>query len=571
MKHSIAIKIFSLSFGILILMILVALMNSFQVFRLSDEINNISTKAVPLSYNSAKLNESGLRRRIAFERLYREYQLPKQDSSVIAESELNYVKFTSSAHDYIKKIRVTLVNPSDNKVDLELYVQGRELVSEIESTFNQQTEVGSRILKRMKNRDEVDNSELQEINVLFQSQLQVKRAELQDLSIKMTDSAVGRAKDAKNRVLLSSLIITILALIFGLWGAWILSKRLANPILSLLKSTQAVQKGNLSIIIKGLPDDEIGQLGSSMNAMISELRKKQEMQAVMSTYIDPMVVEKIILPGRAEVLAGQKQVMTILFSDIVGFTGIAERLTPSALVKMVNRYFTIMTDCIKAEGGIIDKFIGDAIMAYWGPPFILEKDQASAACRAAIRQRDALAQFREELPDLLGLRKDIPEINIRIGLATGEVVVGNIGSDTARSYTVMGDIVNLASRLESVNKQYGTSIIISDSTQRMADLQIEALEIDRIIVKGKTEPIVIYELLSINGELDDDSQKRRTLFTKALSLYRNQDWILSKAIFTELIEKHNDKTAKIFIDRINHLSPKSFGSEWDGVWRMSTK
>ena len=571
MKHSIAIKIFSLSVGILIMMIIVAVLNSFQVVQLGIEVSDIANKAIPLSSNAAQLNESGLRRRIAFERLFREYQLAVPDSAAIHEAETNFETFTLLVSKNVVQLRKYLANPPNNSNDQELYAKARELVSEIEVTFTQQTDIARRLLKRVKYGDKVVDAELMEINIKTQSILQNKRSELQKMAVLIAKNSVDRAKIAEQKVLWSSLIITLLALALGLWGAWFLSKRLANPIMSLLKSTQAVHGGNLAITIEGLPEDEIGQLGDSMNIMIAELRKKQDLQAVMSTYIDPRVVEKIILPGRAEVLAGQKQIMTIFFSDIAGFTSISERLSPSGLVKMVNRYFTLMTECIKAEGGIIDKFIGDSIMAYWGPPFIIEEEQAAAACRAAIRQREALVQFRQELPDLLGLRKDIPEINIRIGLATGEVVVGNIGSDTARSYTVMGDIVNLASRLESANKQYGTSIIISEATMRMADRHIEAMELDRIIVKGKTEPVEIYELLSLNGELDADIELRRIRFAEALVAYRNQDWLVAGAVFTELFEKFNDKTAKTFIERISLLHTHSLGSGWDGVWRMMSK
>ena len=571
MKHSIAIKIFSLSVGILIMMIIVAILNSIQVIHLGGEVSDIANKAIPLSSSAAQLNESGLRRRIAFERLYREYQIPIPDTSVISEAETNFKKFTVLVNEDVKKSRSYLSNPPDNRNDQELYAKARELVSEIESSFSQQTDVAQRVLNGLRQGDFVVDKQLMEINIKAQSIMQNKRSELQDLTLVIANNSVNRAKIAEQKVLWSSLVVTLLALALGLWGAWFLSKRLANPIMSLLKSTQAVQSGNLSVKIEGLPEDEIGQLGDSMNLMIAELRKKHDLQAVISTYIDPRVVEKIILPGRAEVLAGQKQIMTIMFSDIAGFTSISERLSPTSLVKMVNRYFTVMTECIKAEGGIIDKFIGDAIMAYWGPPFISEDEQAAAACRAAIRQRDALIQFRKELPDLLGLRKDIPEINIRIGLATGEVVVGNIGSDTARSYTVMGDIVNLASRLESANKQYGTSIIISEVTMRMADIHIEAMELDRIIVKGKSEPVEIYELLSTSGDLSVESELRRTRFNEAIIAYRAQDWLVSGAIFKELFEKYNDKTAKTFIDRINLLTTHSLGEGWDGVWRMTTK
>jgi len=571
MKHSIALKIFSLAVGVLIMMIVAAVLNSLQVIHLGNQVRNIADKGLPVSIQGAELNESGLRRRISFERLYREYQSSFPDSAAIQEAETNFEKFAAAVQENIDSLRNALNEMPEDAEEQVLFARGREITGAIEAVFNQQTDIARRVLEKTKKGLAHETIDLMQINVKAQSDLQVKRSELQDIAAKIAEKSVERASIAERRVLWSSLLVTVLALVVGLWGAWFLSKRLANPIKRLVKSTEDVHSGNLAIKIEGLPEDEIGQLGDSMNRMIAELRKKQDLQAVMSTYIDPRVVEKIILPGRVEVLAGQKQIMTILFCDIAGFTGISERLSPTGLVKMVNRYFTIMTECIKAEGGIIDKFIGDAIMAYWGPPFISESEQASAACKAALRMREALSQFRRELPEILGLRKDIPEINIRIGLATGEVVVGNIGSDTARSYTVMGDVVNLASRLESANKQYGTSIIMSEETMRMADISVEALELDRIVVKGKTEPVEIYELLSAQGQLSTDMEQRRQRFNQAVTVYRNQDWLAAEAIFAELTEKYKDKTAAMFVERIKLLKEHSLGSGWDGVWRMTSK
>ena len=200
-----------------------------------------------------------------------------------------------------------------------------------------------------------------------------------------------------------------------------------------------------------------------------------------------------------------------------------------------------------------------------------EEDQAMAACRAALRQTEALARFRQELPDLMGLRKNVPDINLRIGLATGEVIVGNIGSDTARNYTVMGDVVNLASRLESASKVYGTRILISEETRRLADRVVETREIDRLAVKGKTEPVGIYELLAESGKLAPEWTNRRTRFEAALEAYRKQDWPAAEAIFKELSEKFADAPSRAFLERITMLKQHSPGPGWDGVWRMASK
>jgi len=305
--------------------------------------------------------------------------------------------------------------------------------------------------------------------------------------------------------------------------------------------------------------------------MVDELKRKDNLQKAIGSYIYPRIVEKVILPGRPEDVAGQKRVMTVLFTDLVGFTTLGENLTPGGLVNVINRYFTLMSECVQQEKGIIDKFIGDAIMAYWGPPFVAEEEQAAAACRAALKQTEALARFRQELPELMGLRKNVPEINLRIGLATGEVIVGNIGSDTARSYTVMGDVVNLASRLESANNVYGTRILVSDETRRLADRAMETREIDRLTVKGNSDPVGIYELLAETGKLAPDWANRKSRFETALEAYRKQDWPAAEAIFKELSEKFADAPSRAFLERITMLKQHSPGPGWDGVWRMASK
>ena len=396
MKHSIALKIFGLAVFILLLMIIVAFINSIEVIKLGKEVESISKTDMPIAAHAADLNETGLRRRIAFERLFREYAYVVSDTTIIKEAETNFKKFTNAVADKIKLLRADLDTLPDNAADQNHFVEARELVTEIESTFDQQTDMAKRILDARKARTGNENKDLMEINVNLQTKLQDERSKLQTLAQQIAEAAVARAKKSELRVLWSSLTITLLALILGLWGAWVLSKKLARPILRLLQSTKDVQSGNLSVSIENLPEDEIGQLGESLNKMIEELRRKEELQNMISTYIDPRIVEKIIIPGRSEILAGQRQTMTIMFTDLAGFTKIGEQLSPTGLVKLTNRYFTIMTECIQAEHGIIDKFIGDAIMAYWGPPFVKEEDQAAAACRAALRQKEALTQFRKE-------------------------------------------------------------------------------------------------------------------------------------------------------------------------------
>ena len=179
--------------------------------------------------------------------------------------------------------------------------------------------------------------------------------------------------------------------------------------------------------------------------MVEQLRLKERIRETFGRYVDPRIVEGLI-SGPALAAEGQRRVMTVLFCDVKGFVGVSEEMTPQGLVKVMNRYFSVMSAPIHEHGGIIDKYIGDAIMAYWGPPFTADGDQARFAGLAALDMLARVAPFRAELPELLGLRNVPISFDIRIGIATGEALVGSIGSDVLMSYTVMGETVNLASR-----------------------------------------------------------------------------------------------------------------------------
>lgn len=571
MKHSIALKIFALAVGIIALTLVVAVITNIEVIGLGNDISNVSRKTLPMSAQAADLNEAGLYRRVAFERLYREYGEPEPDAETISKERSNFDINTKRVYETARLLRQGMKEFPDNREERELLAEAREIVAQIETSFRATTELAEATLLARKSGERDKAKQMLAFTFEGQTQLRLLRHRLQDIASQLALASAMRAESRRDRVVMSSAVITLLAVVLGLGVAWMISRNLAQPVLQLLLTTKRVREGDLDIRVSGLPEDELGQLGDSFNAMVIELKNKENMQRAIGSYIDPRIVEKVILPGRPEDVLGQKRVMTILFADLAGFTTLAENLTPGGLVNIINRYFTLMSECVHAERGIIDKFIGDAIMAYWGPPFVAEEEQAAAACRAALRQLVALEKFRSELPELMGLRKNLPEINLRIGLATGEVIVGNIGSDVARNYTVMGDVVNLASRLESVNKVYGTRILISEETRRLASRAIETREIDLLTVKGKTEPVSIHEVLGEAELLPADWAMRRGRFETALETYRRQDWPAAEAIFLELAEKFKDEPSQAFANRIALLRQHSPGPGWDGVWHLSTK
>ncbi len=264
--------------------------------------------------------------------------------------------------------------------------------------------------------------------------------------------------------------------------------------------------------------------------------------------------------------------MTVFFSDVEGFTSLCEQLTPDAAVRCLNKYFSLASIPIREANGIIDKYIGDAIMAFWGPPFTDEREHASLACRAALAQLERLEELKRALPDVLGLRKGLPKMNVRVGLATGDVTVGNIGSETTKGYTVIGDTVNLASRLEGANKLYGTRLLISNATADLVQDSMETREIDAIRVVGKTEPVQVHELLGLKGALDPRTARLRDEFSAGLGSYRRCEWAAAQASFAACLAlKADDGPSNVYVARVRHFAANPPPREWDGVWSLAEK
>ncbi len=366
------------------------------------------------------------------------------------------------------------------------------------------------------------------------------------------------------------LMITSAAMV-GIMLAWLVSRGLTRPIMRLQAGARAVGAGLLDQAhVPVTSQDEIGDVTHAFNAMIVDLREKERIKETFGQYVDPRVVANL-LDGAQHSSVGEKEVATLFFSDIVKFSAIAERLAPSTLVDLMNAYFSTMSQPIRDHSGIIDKYIGDSIMAFWVPPFVDATRQAELACRAVLEQVALLDTFRARVPDLIGLRRDVPLIDFRIGLSTGEVVVGSVGSDMARSFTVMGDTVNQASRLEGVNKVYGTRLMIDHETFAMAGAAIETRQIDEIMVVGRIKPLMIYELAAMAGGLDPATRNMFDLYADGLEHYRKADWSKAEAALEAALELvPDDGPSQTMLARIAKLRQAQSG-EWTGVWQMTSK
>jgi adenylate cyclase len=377
--------------------------------------------------------------------------------------------------------------------------------------------------------------------------------------------------EKQHQVMLISVALTGLAAVLGLVFAALVSAGVTRPVRRLLEGAKAVEAGHLDGTLVATSRDEIGHLTTAFNQMVEQLRLKERLRETFGKYVDPRVVEGLI-EGPALAAEGQRRVMTVMFCDVKGFTSTSEGMTPQGLVKVMNRYFSTMSAPIRRHQGIIDKYIGDAIMAYWGPPFADDKEQAQLASLAALEMLQLVPQLRAELPELLGVRTLPNAFDLRIGIATGEVLVGSIGSELMMSYTVMGDTVNLASRLEGANKEYGGRILVSEATVTGASVAIEAREIDRVVTLGQTQPQAVFEIMGRKGELTAAQLELRAHFSEGLAAYRAHRWKEARHAFeTALLVMPDDGPSTTFIKRIDRLIAAPPSEGWDGSWHLERK
>ncbi len=298
---------------------------------------------------------------------------------------------------------------------------------------------------------------------------------------------------------------------------------------------------------------------------VTEGRQRRELRKLMNRYLSPDVVDEISSDPETVDFKGKEVEATVFFSDIRDFTSVSERLQPRELVENLNEYFTLATELILNNGAMLDKYIGDAIMAVFGAP-LPRQDHAALACLTALRVQSTLSGYYSRRGG------DKPAFQTRIGLNTGKMVIGNIGSTRRTDYTAIGDSVNLASRLEGANKEFGTKIIVSESTYDKARNVVEARELDLVQVKGKDLPVRIFELICEKGNLSREDAELYRTFHEGLEQYRRREWKKAESLFLEVLKNRpGDGPSVTYIARCKALSESGVPDDWNGVYRFKTK
>jgi adenylate cyclase len=309
----------------------------------------------------------------------------------------------------------------------------------------------------------------------------------------------------------------------------------------------------------------LNQIALTAYRLLTEERQKRTIRRAFQYYLHPAVIDQVAQNPQLLTLGGEEKELTVLFSDIRRFSAISERLCPQELVKLLNEYLTTMTQLVLDNSGLLDKYIGDAIMAVYGAPLPMD-DHAYHACHTALQMMTALRSLQKRWEE-----KGFPVIDIGIGINTGRMVVGNMGSAIRFDYTVIGDEVNLGSRLEGVNKEFGTHIIISESTWEQVSERLVTRELDIIQVKGKTKPTRIFEVLGFPPMTPQQIAMVR-LFSEGLQAYRAQQWNQALHCFEQVLQRvPGDRPSQLYIHRCLACKANPPPPDWDSVYTMQMK
>ncbi|MCC8944428.1 HAMP domain-containing protein [Bradyrhizobium sp. Arg62] len=575
-RNSIRQKIVGIAAGLIILAVVTSLLSMVMAGQVGHLLDELTNRYIPAYGHLARVNIRALERSLAMRRMMMaKMQAPGEDSGyesarkAFDEIEPLIKREADAARTLIDAIIADPSTPSDNAALGRLDDRIDNAVNDLLMRLNAENKT---LLEQIDAKDfaaaKATTLRADALRDDFNTRIEGIRADM----LAQVASAAAKVMSAQQRAIIISGVVTAIAAILGFVFAMLVGSGITRPVMRLLESTREVEAGRLDGAITITTQDEIGQLSAAFNRMIETLRHNQRIRETFGRYINPRIAEGLLEQPAIAATEGQRRVMTVMFCDMKGFTSLSEGVTPSGLVKIMNLYLSTMSAPVHAHRGIIDKYIGDAIMAYWGAPFVEEAEQTHLAALAAIDMIGQVNQLRKDLPELLGVRAIPADCDIRIGIATGEALVGSIGSEFMMSYTVLGDTVNLASRLEGANKFYGSRSLISEATAAACAATIELREIDRLVVMGQTQPVAVFEILGKKDELTPAQTELRQRYADGLAAYRERRWDAAEQAFAAaLAAAPGDGPSIAMKARVAAFRQDPPAADWDGAWHPERK
>lgn len=368
-----------------------------------------------------------------------------------------------------------------------------------------------------------------------------------------------------------NILITLIAMCLSFLVIYNFANTLSKPLFKLVTVAKEVEDGIFKVDIQPTTRDEIGLLTNSFKDMGKGLEEREKIKNILGNMIDPVVVSEAMKDLQALKRGSEKQI-TAFFSDVASFSTISEKLASMDLANLLNEYLSAMTIILKQHDGILDKYIGDAIVGIFNAPIDVQ-DHSLEAARASVEMIKKLQELRLYWENNHKYIKEAQQMKIRIGLNTGIAKVGFMGTDALASYTMMGDTVNLAARLEAAGKDYGVDILVSESVKEKIQDEMFVQFLDLVRVKGKNEPVKIFSLIDKKGNTPQKYFDASAEYEKAFRFYLNKDWTQAIELFSNNISKYelNIKAAKLLIERCTYYKENPPDSSWDGVFTRDHK
>jgi class 3 adenylate cyclase len=563
MRLKLTQKIHGIALVILVLMAMAAIHSIRLTAVISDDLNAISTGFLPVTEKVSRINVHVLEQGILLERMIIAISEVGKHKNLV-KTRKKFIQIGTLTVNEFEEAHAILQTVIDTSLNSSLSIPGLiKQLDSIEAMYINHETHGLLLINHPSQASAEFDTKVDDL-IIHQDALDAAIADLRRYVEVVTNEAVDLANKLEHELLITNIALTLTAAVVGVGFAIIVTRILMRSVQNLVNGTEAVESGDLDTNVEVISQDEVGRLTGSFNHMVGELRLKERIKDTFGKYMDPRIVTNLLDNPKLSEPRGDRHEMTVLFIDLKGFTSISEALEPFDLVLMINSFFSHMTDAISDSNGVVDKFMGDAVMAYWGPPFNNAEEHATLACKAALSALDHLERFRKDVREKLGEKADDLEIDLRIGISTGDMIVGTIGSRVSMNFTVMGDPVNLGARLEGANKAYGTHILISERTREMAQQSIRCREIDLIRVKGKSKPTRIHE---VSNEFYESAH-----FQSGIELYRSQLWSQAISAFdAALLDHPTDTVVQVYLNRIAHLQSSPPSADWDGVWNFETK
>jgi class 3 adenylate cyclase/DNA-binding TFAR19-related protein (PDSD5 family) len=570
---SLGAKFVGLTAGLILLLSLTAfisLRNSAETVR---QIGSVVEFAIPAYGALARSHIRSLEQAVELRRSLLLAEDPGVSDGAVAEHVQAFQKAQTEFHREVADAERLLKSQRDRTsservaVDLQRVTEALTGLRPLIEIYEQETAAGlaaisARLLPEARQRLVTIDRVRQELGKRLETMRAGMFATLQVIS--------KEAQEAQARARLATIVVFVLSSILGLGVAAVGAMRVIRSIKSVVLGAEAVEGGNLDTRIQIASRDEIGRLAASFNRMTEGLRMRDRIRETFGRYVDRRIAEQLIESHSLLAERGDRREVAVMFCDLAGFAALSERVEAEQLVRFLNAYFSLIAREIAATEGIIDKYIGDAVMAYWCPPFVPQNEVALRGADAALlclRQVPAFTAASREIFDR-GAQPYDPRI--RIGIASGQSITGSIGADDRRNYTVIGDTVNLASRIEGANRLYRTTNLVCSRTAEAIRASFELREIDTVFLPGIDAPQTVFEIVGRAGQVSAEQQELRAKYELALGAYRRGDWPSARNHFSDCLSlSPEDGPTRTMLQRIESLAAlPAMAGTWSSVSRL---